>query len=524
MSDPAYLSGNNRNKREPEVHPLVKNSFVFVPTAGMRLAPEVLVLELMREIFFNNFSDEQKERRLVPDRVASGEMAVLHALRGRRKKAGNSKSEDFFAPAYPVLAKGAWLRAREARVINNFLLEGPISRYLWSRGTDVAEKQEEQNAIVRKICQALVGKNSCFHDAEWPRGKEILAVALGQEAFRNAPVLSEEDAINKLKDKTRKGPAMRIEKDELSRRIFNDVRFICELEANLPRLQWIQVLMTFLRFALPAWLLAQMRITDFLHGWLLEAMDTDKTIPGAPQIKQCIAERNRELLRPTRTATRELFECIDGYMKRRIELNILLYCVGEIQPGPLQEKRLCLGAGGDCLEIEELLRIARATAEDIKQTNHFKDIAEDSPSMRAFLTRAGEQFSAWRNPRKYGQGKNIDEFFRVLYKAQSGDEAGGYLLAPEGRGASRGFKVFPGQLLLKTVTFLASRERVSSRQRGGTGRLVLQDVEDHFAEYGVDFSSAVDARPVLMKELQSMGLLTGSPDAGNSVAVACPYG
>jgi hypothetical protein len=53
--------------------------------------------------------------------------------------------------------------------------------------------------------------------------------------------------------------------------------------------------------------------------------------------------------------------------------------------------------------------------------------------------------------------------------------------------------------------------------------LVLQDVEDHFSQYGIDFSTAADARPLLMNELQAMGLLRGSPDAGSSVAVANPY-
>ena len=40
---------------------------------------------------------------------------------------------------------------------------------------------------------------------------------------------------------------------------------------------------------------------------------------------------------------------------------------------------------------------------------------------------------------------------------------------------------------------------------------------------GIDFSYAADARPLLMQEMQAMGLLAGSPDAGSSVAVSCPY-
>ena len=49
---------------EPAWHPAVKNSFLYVPTAGIRVAPEILVLELFREIFFKEFSESAKERQL----------------------------------------------------------------------------------------------------------------------------------------------------------------------------------------------------------------------------------------------------------------------------------------------------------------------------------------------------------------------------------------------------------------------------------------------------------------------------
>ena len=210
-------------------------------------------------------------------------------------------------------------------------------------------------------------------------------------------------------------------------------------------------------------------------------------------------------------------------MKCRVEVNILLYCLEEIRPEQIQGKGLAQAtAGSGVIALEELLELAKDASDEIRSSARFKDISADL-SVQTFLTREGEQFSAWRDPLMKGQSKNIDEFFRVLYRAEVGDEEGGYLLAPEGRGPKRGFRVFPGQLLLKTVTYLAAQNKWSSQTQGGGGKLVLQDVEELFAQYGVDFSTAADARPLLMRELQAMGLLTGSPDAGSSVAVACPY-
>lgn len=497
-----------------------------MPSAGMRLAPEILVLEFMRELFFDShFGSSTGAKDLNPDEVdeerrfrhSLNERAVLYALRGRRKKTRNSAAQSFFAPAYPGLAKEAWLRKNEARVINNFLLGGPIAQHLWHKGPDVEDKKSEQDQIAEKIRRALLGNNSCPGGS--PEGKEILAVALGAEAFNLVPELP----IEKLKAKTvSSNSIMRIDHDELSDCITADTISVCELEAELPRMQWLQLFMTFLRFALPTWLLAQMQVTSLLHAWLLDAVDRG-LVADAATVSRSIAGRNRGLLHPTLTATRELFEHIESYMKRRVELSILLYCLEHVRPGQVKDKSLSLSGGGrDILGIEQLLMLAKEAATDIRATGRFKNVA-DGLDVARFLTREGEQFPGWRNPRMGGQGKNIDEFFRVLYRAELGDEAGGYLLIPEGRGASRGFRVFPGQLLLKTVTYLAAQSKWSGQQRGGAGKLVLQDVEDRFGQYGVDFSSAAEARPLLMRELQAMGLLTGSPDAGSSVAVACPY-
>lgn len=515
-----------KTANEPKVHPLIKKSFVFVPSAGMRLAPEILVLELMREVFFESHVGETiGTRDLNPDELdeerrpffPKAERAVLHALRGRRKKSKNAATQRFFAPAYPQLANRGWLGKNRERVVNNFLLSGPIAQHLWCRGVDSEDGKRRQGDLVEKIWRALLGNNSCL--GQDVAGKELLAVALGPASFDASGELPRRNLREKTGDP---GSVIRIDDDELANRIAEDLVAICDLEAGLPRMQWLQLLMTFLRYALPMWLLAQMQVTRLLHRWLLEGMDHG-CIADAGVILCGIRSRNRGLLHPTLTPTRELFEHIERYMKCRVEMNILLYYLEMVRGDQLKGRTLNLSGGGrEVLGIDGLLTMAMNASGDVHRLESYVHIAAGL-DVQTFLTREGEQFSAWRNPLMSGQGKNIDEFFRVLYRAELGDEAGGYLIAPEGRGSKRGFRVFPGQLLLKTMTYLAAKRKWSGQRRGGGGKLVLQDVEDHFCQYGIDFSTAADARPLLMKELQAMGLLTGSPDAGSSVAVACPY-
>jgi len=526
MVEPLYRQKEYRTANEPKVHPVVRKSFVFVPSAGMRLAPEVLALELMREVFFErHYGETIGTRNLDPDeldderrhRFTDRQRAVLHALRGRRKKSKNSLAQRFFAPAYPSLAESGWLGKNRERVICNFLLSGPVAQHLWGRGPDTEDGKKQQQELASTIRTALLGKMSCL-DASL-EGKDLLAATLGVDGFD----VTSEVPIRNIIEKTGYSDAvMRSDHDELATRIARDFISICSIEGDIPRMQWMQLLMTFLRFALPMWLLAQMQMTRLLHSWLLDAID-HKRISDAATINSELSLRNKGLLHPTLTATRGLFEHIERYMKCRVEVNILLYCLEQARPDQVRDKKLTRGgAGSAVLALEALLALARDAADDIRSSNRFREIAEGL-NVRTFLTREGEQFSAWRNPLMKGQGKNIDEFFRVLYRAELGDEEGGYLLTPEGRGAKRGFRVFPGQLLLKTATYLAARDKWSCKPRGGAGKLVLQDVEELFGQYGIDFSTAADARPLLMNELQAMGLLTGSPDAGSSVAVACPY-
>ena len=529
MEEPFYMLKQNQTTNEPKVHALIKKSFVFVHSAGMRLAPEILVLEFMREVFFNARYEKTKKQDLEPDEknkdnnyiFTKRQRAVLHALRGRRKSKKNSRDQSFFAPVYPSLAERAWLGKNRERIIYNFLLSGPVSQHLWGRARNSQEGSDQQKVIAQEISSALLGKKSCLDDDI--RGKDFLAATLGPEEFNKYENLG--IATDNLVSKTNYlDTVMRTTRDELATRITNDLLAICKIEGEIPRMQWLQLFMTFLRFALPMWLLAQMKITRLFHSWLLDAVD-EGNIVDRVTVEKGLAGRNKGLLHPKLTITRELFEHTERYIKCRIELNILLYCLEQVlSKEEFSHKKLVRErpGGNEEIAIEDLLVLARGASGDIRRLERFKSVAKGS-NVRTFLAREGEMFSAWRNPLRNGQGKNIDEFFRVLYRAEVGDEEGGYLLTPEGRGTKRGFRVFPGQLLLKMATYLAQQNKCLDNLSGGAGKLVLQDVERLFDEYGVDFSSTAAARPLLINELQMMGLLVGSPDAGSSVDVACAY-
>ena len=86
---------------------LGSNSLVFAPTAGMRLAPEVLVFELFRELGYGDSrnADETKAREFsdVVDTpsLSEAERLLLSTCRGRQKKTRAPRKRVLLRPTIP---------------------------------------------------------------------------------------------------------------------------------------------------------------------------------------------------------------------------------------------------------------------------------------------------------------------------------------------------------------------------------------------------------------------------------------
>lgn len=499
-------------KNEPEVHPAIKKSFLYVQTAGMRIAPETLILELFRELFFNKFSGSEQERQLNPsdDVYTVNEKAVIYALRGRRKLFHQTRKSDYYAPAYPVLAKHSWLRQKSDRVVKDFFLSGPLSQHFLSHGKGL----EEASSL---LANALSGHRKASHDDYL--GKEFLSVALKEVDTAGVLDTTEvKQAIEKLvlEGKHSFNVQGNLGSDPLAERIVKDMISICELERDLPRIQWIALFKTYIRLAIPVWLIAQMRHTIYARNWIMAALQGGD-LSTQSEIQEAILERNLGIFHPTTTPTREIFQHVEDYVRARVELNVILHLYDHFNNNELENKKIVLPPGRGEAEktMEEVLLRMKAFG---------KKLQEDPSglSVRQLVTRICERYPAWKNPIQKGQGKNYDEFLRVLRRAADGTDDG-YLLIPDGKRTIKGFVVFPGALLLKTFTYLAARLKEREEQAQYRGKLMLSDIEDHFRVYGIDFSTVASARPQLILKLQEIGLLKGSPDAGESAEVFSPY-
>jgi hypothetical protein len=506
------LSEGDKSVFEPTVPSLIKESAFFVNTVGMREAPERLILELFREVFFKSVHHEGTigARELLPQPEQSkAEQALLHIDRGRTKKKSRQAVEvsSYHGPLYPEIARNAWLRKKTDRVIKFQLLEGPFAQYLKDNKLDT-------KAFSEQAVKALAGKPRLGGNGS-DVFKEMLAEIPIDRA--EAGMREEQDAIGELANllgNSRKDVLDLDQPDELAIRITQDFQHLCRLEGCVPRLLWIELLKSFLRTALPAWLLGHMRLTVCLRDWALAAFGGK--VATHEDVLASITNRWQGIFHPTQTGSNEIPIHIERYIKARVELSILIYLMRHALGSDTASKPLAVSRSDkDHISIDDWLVKCKLAGESLGLSSKTSD------EVRTEIITYAQHFGAWLNPAANGQGKNIEEFLRIFLRLSAGDNDTGYLLSATRTGGFKGAVVFPGPAILRLMLYLAALEKMSVKAQS-RGKLVLADLEAHFAKYGVDFASSVGARPKLISELSQLGLLKGSPDAGDSAELIVP--
>lgn len=480
---------------------LRSGSLGYAPTTGMRIAPEVLVFELFRELGYGDSRNTKVAsamdfREAIKHQSISGpERLLLDTCRGARRR-GRSRIEYFYAPPYSGLSRHAWFRKKSDRTMRAYFLGGPLAH-------QAARGELETNLVV----DAVVGNRS-VQSLDAPCDSEFLSLVARDE--RNDPPASK-IASNLNAALEARSTLLKGNKDPLAELMTEDFLEICRLEGTIPRREWIFFLTAYLCVATATWMMAHLKVTLLIRDWLLKACEQED-IPSFADILDTMRRRSVGLLHPSSSPTREVFQHVEEYMQSRVELRLLVRAIERANGASFmssdgQSKKLSLGSmGARWLPLLDILELARNM--DWKRVT-------GGPPVRQWLTRSAETWPNWRSPRTRGQGKNIDEFLRVLYRQEEDDSGGGLLIRCRGGTA----KIVPGHRLLQLFAFLAVQRKARLLANRDRGKLVLRDLESHFFDYGIDFRSSSYGRPLLMDKLVEGGFLTGSPDAGESAEV-----
>jgi hypothetical protein len=497
---------------ELKVPKQILGSFVSIGTPGFRAAPEILVLELMREVFYEfpvvAAAATEVDPRLLSDSNAPERLSI-EAARGRSRQGRGTAARPYYAPLYPEQARSAALRGKTDRVLLNNFLCGPLS-HAWT-----TRPETEMRLILRAFVDALNGRSRPLADSS---RVDIMAAAMNPNpaGMDAAGFQSPDEAVEYLvatvrDDKAKlKLPPGNI--DPLAERMISDLAALCALEGSVPRLLWLELLKTFLRLALAMWVLAQARLTVFLRDEILGVVEGVPPL-SLPEVVRKIVARGHELVRPLTTPSLELHEHVVEFGRARVELSVLLYALYTVRPA-IAARGLTVTGGGKDISVDELLLEYKSASVAIRAL-------ADEGSFTQWLRRGCEHFPMWLRPEDRGQAKNLAELLRVLWVFDIDDNDEGYL-ARKVTGSGNALIIFPGPGLTKLMCFFAERARQAGGRSLHTRRLLLHDLEQHFREYGIDFARVAGARPRLLDQLSRLGILKGSPDAGDGAWIDAP--
>lgn len=487
--------------KEPARAPAFKDGMLALPTTGMRLAPQVLVLELMREVAY--FGTGGATNNEVRDAVAldpymeggalSGEEDVVRAaviaLRGRAKERKHQSA--FYAPCHPYLAAHGWLRKQSDRVVRDFFIRGALA-------SGVRGNLELTEKVASRSVAAIYGSSL--------KGVDVMELCATKGA-RPHTLETPEDAEGNLAKLLNDSPSWGLSRnDEISVRIVRDWLSLCEIEGHLPRIAWIDLVGIFLRTVVPIWILAQMKLCVIVRNFARDACEG--RLRSAEDVRSEVNRRNEGLLVPSITLTDSVDQAVIDYMRARVELNVLL-------------EKLASSSDVDSSEVEQPLSVEpQEGGLSIERFGAILSRVGSSGELMRWVIQAAEKYPAWVRPLKDGQGKNIEEFLRVMRNDHVGGQDDGYLLA---RGAAnrRLFRVFPAPKVIALYTLLAQAEK--SRSVGGGQRLLLSDFESIWRQLGVDFTLLGGVRAELLRALSQTGILSGTPDAGEGAVLMNPY-
>lgn len=520
--------------RQFTVPAFYKKSFLFVRSTETVNTPGELIQELFRESFFENRFETKTKVRLNPngEEVLKSnyskcssfkpygvqEQVALEIFRGRKMKGG--KGEYSYLPPYPSLARNAWNRENAGRQIKLQFLGGAIAQAFESI-LNPSSRDEEVLEFSTQLYKALAGTN-----------KEEIIFKLISDYVSCSVLDDNSEIIRKIKndiigefdakDRLEADPANIyhlprefVAIDKLPSQILHDTRIILGLEKDIPRIEWINVLTTYIRIAIPSWVLSQAKNSIIFSKHMYKAID-DKRLVEEKELFNEFSTRNQRLFICSETVNDGGNNLIVEYTRSRIEVGILFHILEKMYPDKFLKKHLDIDMeGSSVLKVHDLLSFLISEAKNIKSYLNI-----EQGTIEQAIKREAEYFNIWVNPiNNKGIGKNMNYLLNGLKQMNSNDFDEGALLLPKIKGnIILGYNVFPHPMLIKLFCFLAQK---SKNEKGET--LVYKDLIDHFSIYGIDFTSSGQASNQLISELLRLGYLTSSKDAGYNALIKTIY-
>lgn len=292
-----------------------------------------------------------------------------------------------------------------------------------------------------------------------------------------------------------------------------DLMELLPLKRRLTRRQWCALVEALLRLGLASYVLWICRLNAIAWRYALGVLD-GQSVPTEADVERELWTchyGSGAFLDAGHNADPCLRRQIEAYAVARVGINLVLHLLDE--RGSELEKRKVVEP---VPAAEQLCHMLRSIQEGRRHLG--------SDPAAAVLDQLGSivEKNATRVAGRSGSPKNLYEFLAYTLQRRGAREASfnqhdqGYLLAKPSTARNAPWVVRPGPALLLAISHLTCKELSGAPA-------TLQHLAGHFAAYGVRISTGDLQEGTVERDLEDLGLVVDSPDAGGGRVVLDPF-
>lgn len=295
-----------------------------------------------------------------------------------------------------------------------------------------------------------------------------------------------------------------------------DLTELMKLKPKLTRRQWIALVESLLRLGLSTHVMWICRVNALVWEWVTG------TLAGSEVIDECQIEKSLwsahlghgAFLDGGQSADPCFRRHVEAYMVARLGLNLTIHCITDSDPNfdLMGGSSGRLPAPGQVRNL--LLRVAQFRRELVEGI-------QPSLWVKSALGRILDDNSS-RISGRAGTSKNLYEFLahslrrRLVRDAEMKEHDQGYLLVKSSTSRNAPWVVRPGPALIMALCYTTHRSM-------NDAPVTLQDLARRFSQYGVRLSTGDLVEGEIARDLESLGLVVDSPDAGGGRLVINPF-
>ena len=518
---------------------LGNDSFLSTHSRDNTNAPEDSIFGFFRHIFFKDPANKdisdlpnfnQSELDSLGDNIQL--KSLIYTFKGRnvlqKNKDAPKRLPYFFTILYPHQAKVASVRHGGKSSAYYFMVHSILAQK-WFRGKN--NKKWEQAGIEKaksdlgKIYEAFYG----FYNIGKPKTENYDIFSdkdFEQIAYKDSngnehkdEMLSKEEFIAKeikaLENERQKGIyTYDIDyEDEFCNRVYEDFINLCDQEKNISkksRFEWIQLMMGLISISTNSYSMGHAKLISKFKNLLVESIISERKFDDT-DIENLLITRMENMLIGSTSPNNEFLNFFTSFQKDFMEIAEITYLLIDNKIGNVEK-------------LPFNIKTIKSYLEDINENrdillNNLKISRDD---FQSYIQGKCTEYTKYiKEPLKGSLATTVYEYSRQIWKPSIDNlKNENYLIWYKNpnkflSNRKKCHQIIPGPKTIRLFINLYKFHLNNAKSK----RFTLKNLIEFFKVYGINFGKSEQGTRILKKQIQNLGLLDGSSDAGINIRI-----